>query len=163
MIGRILLGAVCVVAVSLGAVDSTRAQFDWRAQAVSEDWMHDFTVLTMAPDGSWGVATETFINRAIARAIDNCKAMSGTELGCGAYFTSIRAGWSLGICCGRENIVVGEKFLADAERRALRREAELRAHYAPNMPDCVRVVTVDPNGTIVTPPVGYTGQLPALR
>ncbi len=91
--------------------------------------MHDFTVLTMYGD-AWGSATEPEIGRAIARAIANCKAMSGPELGCGASFTSIRAGWSLGIRCGRENIIVADKDLAEAERRALRREAELRTHYS---------------------------------
>src|SRR6201999_3034282 len=98
-----------------------------------------------------GSATEPTISRAIARAIANCKAMSGAELGCGASFTSIRAGWSLGIRCGRENIIVADKDLAEAERRALRREAELRTHYVPQMPACIRVVTIDPNGRSVTP------------
>ena len=45
--------------------------------------MHDFTVLTMYGD-AWGSATEPEIGRAIARAIANCKAMSGPALGCGA-------------------------------------------------------------------------------
>ena len=112
--------------------------------------MHDFTVLTMF-DEAWGAATDPEINRAIARAIANCKAMSGPELGCGAYLTSIRAGWSLGIRCGRENIIVAEKDLAEAERRALRREVELRTHYVPDMPACFRVVTLDPSGRSVAP------------
>ena len=46
--------------------------------------MHDFTVLTMFGD-AWGSATDPAINRAIVRAIANCKAMSGAELGCGGY------------------------------------------------------------------------------
>ena len=127
MIGRIFLGLTCAMALSLGQFGA-RAQSNWQELAASEDWMHDFTVLTMFDD-AWGAATDPAINRAIARAIANCKAMSGAELGCGGYFTSIRAGWSLGIRCGREIIIVADKDLAEAERRASRREAELRTHY----------------------------------
>jgi hypothetical protein len=58
----------------------------------------------LVPDGAWGAATDPFVNRAIAGAIAKCKAMSGAELGCGAFLSSIRTGWSLGIRCGREII-----------------------------------------------------------
>ena len=115
--------------------------------AANDDW----TVLTMAPDGSWGTATSYPINRAIAFAIANCKIEHQREIGCGALFTSIQAGWSLGIRCGRENIVVAEKTLAGAEQAATRREAELRQLYKPGIPACRRVVTVDPHGAIVVP------------
>jgi hypothetical protein len=120
------------------------------AQAPSDD---DWTVLTMAPDGSWGAATGQ-INRAIANAITNCKIAYQRELGCGAVLTSIRTGWSLGIGCGGEAFVVAEKMLAYAEQAATRREAKLRQHYVPDMPPCRRVVTVDPNGSIITPADG---------
>jgi hypothetical protein len=149
MIDRIFLRLACAIALSLGQF-SARAQSNWQELAASEDWMHDFTVLTMFNE-AWGVATDPDINRAIARAIANCKAASGPELGCGAYFTSIRAGWSLGIRCGRETIVVADKDLAEAERRASRRELDLRTHYHPEMPACVRVATIDPAGRLVTP------------
>jgi hypothetical protein len=149
MIGRILFGLTCAVAIGLGQIGA-RAQSVWPKSAANEDWMHDFTVLTMYGD-AWGSATEPEISRAIARAIANCKAMSGPELGCGASFTSIRAGWSLGIRCGRVNIVVSDKDLAEAERGAAWREAELRTHYVAEMPACVRVVTIDPTGRSVTP------------
>ena len=155
---RLVLGTACALGIALGALDAPRAQSDWRVLAASEEWMLDFTVLTMAPDGAWGVATEPLINRAIAGAIASCKAMSAMELGCGAYLTSIRAGWSLGIRCGRETIIVADKDLTEAERRALRREVELRAYYVPDMPECIRVVTVDPSGRTVPQAVGHTGQ-----
>ena len=116
----------------------------------------------MEPDGAWGVATGPLVNQAIAGAISNCKRMSGVEIGCGAYFSVIQAGWSLGIRCGRENIIVAEKNLTDAELRAARREIDLRAHYAPDLPACVRVVTVDPSGGIAAPKVGSI-QAPILR
>ena len=129
-------------------------------------WTFDFTVLTMAPDGAWGTATDPRVNRAIDLAIRNCKAMSGAALGCGAYQTIVRGGWSLGIRCGRDNIITADRDLAEAERRARKREADLRELYVSNMPPCVRVVTVDPNGNIVVPQVPsveYSGQTPALR
>ena len=148
MIGRIFLGLACAMALSLGQFGA-RAQSNWQELTASEDWMHDFTVLTMFGD-AWGSATDPAINRAIVRAIANCKAMSGAELGCGGYLTSIRAGWSLEIRCGREIIIVADKDLAEAERRASRRELVLRTHY-PEMPACVGVVTIDPTGRSVTP------------
>jgi hypothetical protein len=165
MSARIILGTACALALSLGAIAAALAQPSASGQqpAAIEEWAHDFTVLTMAPDGSWGTATDSRVNRAIFLAIENCKAMSGAALGCGAYITTVRGGWSLGIRCGRENIIVADRYLVEAEERASRRETELRAIYVPDMPACDRVVTVDPNGAVVKPPVGYTGRIPAAR
>jgi hypothetical protein len=135
-------------ALSMTALPATLATSVVATPADADD---DWTVLTMAPDGSWGAATSFSINRAIAFAIANCKIAYQREIGCGAIFTSIQAGWSLGIRCGRENIVVAEKTLAGAEQAATRREAERRQLYVPDMPSCRRVVTVDSNGTIIVP------------
>jgi hypothetical protein len=71
------------------------------------------------------------------------------DTGCGAMFKTIQAGWSLGIRCGGENIVVAEKTLAGAEQAARGREVELRQLYVPDMPSCRRVVAVDPTGSAV--------------
>ena len=109
----------------------------------------DWTVVTMAPDGSWGSATEPSVGQALARAIRNCKAMSGTKIGCGAQFRAIQAGWVLATRCGDRNIVVAERLLADAERAARERETDLRQHYAPDLPPCRRVLTVNPRGGVV--------------
>jgi hypothetical protein len=121
--------------------------------------VEDWTVLTMAPDGAWGVATDEWINVAIARAISACKKMSRTELGCGAMFSSIRAGWSLGIRCGDENIVVAERTLRDAEQAAIVREKALRGLYVPHMARCQRVVTVNPRGAVVDTAAGVASQV----
>jgi hypothetical protein len=118
-----------------------------------EEWAQDFTALTMAPDGAWGTATDPRVNRAIDLAISNCRSMSKAPLGCGGYLTTVRGGWSLGIRCGRETIITADRVLAEAERRARLREAHLRQLYAAKIPPCVRVVTVDPNGNAVVPPV----------
>jgi len=135
-------------ALSMTALAATLATSVVATPADADD---DWTVLTMAPDGSWGAATSFSINRAIAFAIANCKIAYQREIGCGALFTSIQAGWSLGIRCGHENIVAAEKTLAGAEQAATRREAERRQLYVPDMPSCRRVVTVDSIGTIIVP------------
>ena len=109
----------------------------------------DWTVVTMAPDGSWGSATESSVGQALAKAIANCKAMSGTKVGCGAQFRAIQAGWIVAARCGDRNIVVAERLLADAERAARRREAEFREHYARDMPPCRRVLAVNPRGGVM--------------
>jgi hypothetical protein len=128
----------------------------------NDDWMLDTTALIMAPDGAWGTATDPSVDRAIDLAIGNCRAKSKMKLGCGAYLITIRGGWSLGIRCGNENIMTAHKELVEAERWARKREADLRTFYVSNMPPCVRVVTVDPNGAIVLPKAESV-EIPAFR
>ena len=160
MVRRIILGTAFALALTLGALAAALAQSSVSSQLPTiEEWTHDFTVLTMAPDGAWGTATDPRINRAIFLAISNCQAMSEMELGCGAYLTTVRGGWTLGIRCGRENILVADRHLSDAEQRAHRREAELREQYVRDMPPCERVVTVDPNGVVVNPATGLAAGL----
>jgi hypothetical protein len=163
MVGRIILGTAGALALTLGALVAAFAQSASPQPAAIEEWAPDFTVLTMAPDGAWGTATDSRVNRAIHLAISNCKIMSGAELGCGAYLATVRGGWSLGIRCGGENIIAADRNLAEAERRAHRREVELRARYVPGMPPCARVVTVDPNGQILMPAVGRAVGLRSTR
>ena len=124
-----------------------------------KEWDNDWTVLTMAPDGSWGVASHDWVIEALSRAIGNCRKMSRHEIGCGAIFTTIRAGWSLGYRCGDKNIVMAEARLEDAEVRADWREYELRQLYDPDMPPCVRIVTVDPHGRVVPPDLWYSDRI----
>lgn len=108
----------------------------------------DWTVVTMAPDGSVGVVTAATAGQAIAQAIHNCRAMSREGIGCGAQSKAVRAGWILAMRCGTTNIIAAGALLSDAERVAADREAELRRLYAPNLPPCRRVLTVDPEGGI---------------
>jgi hypothetical protein len=109
----------------------------------------DWTVVTMSPDGSWGSATESSTGQALAKAIRNCKAMSGRQIGCGAQSRAIQGGWVLAVRCGDRNILVAEKRLADAELGARLRETELREFYAPDLAPCRRVFTIDPRGGIM--------------
>jgi len=159
MVGRTILSTTCAVAVGICAFITQPARSDSPAAlGALEDYT---TVLTMAPDGSWGAATEITTHLAIARAIGNCKAMSQSEIGCGAYFTTIRAGWSLGFRCGRDNIVVAAKDLGEAEQAAAHRERELRQLYVPDMPPCLRVVMVDSAGAVIAPRVERPSTLAA--
>ena len=118
------------------------------AAAIVPD-QEDWTVVTMALEGAWGAATEPSVGQALAKAIGNCKAMSGTRIGCGAQFRAIQAGWIVASHCGDRTIVVAGRRLADAERAAREREADLRVHYAPDMPPCRRVLTVNPRGGVM--------------
>jgi hypothetical protein len=116
------------------------------------------TVLTLASDGAWGTATESSTSRAIAFAIRDCKAMSRRVLGCGAKFTTIRTGWSVAVLCGDETIIAAEARLADAERMAIKREIKLREVYQRDMPPCVRVATVNPDGLVTAPMAQASGR-----
>jgi hypothetical protein len=119
--------------------------------AVDNEWQHDWTVLMVASNGAWGVATHPNINRAIALALRDCRAMSNGPNDCGAKSATVRVGWSVGILCGDQTIIVAAKQLADAERNAMDRETELRRVYRPNMPPCTHVVTVNPHGVVGAP------------
>jgi hypothetical protein len=111
----------------------------------------DWTVVTMAPDGAWGAATEGGLNHAIADAVARCRLMSRLTLGCGAYMVSTQGGWVLGVRCGGENILrTGETF-ADAVESARRRELQLRALYRPSLATCRQVVVVTPDGSVGLP------------
>jgi len=154
---RLLATVACAFALSFGA--SARAQSPTAITLAQEEW----TVLTMAPDGSWGVGTDLFVNRAIAQAIRTCRAMSGGRLGCGAVHVSVQAGWSLGIRCGDENILAADQSLDTAERIARERELELRYVYERDMAPCRRVVTLDPQGRIIAPQPAPQIALPDSR
>ena len=151
---------VCVLSVGPGAFAPLFAQSNAEAAGNSSDWWtKDVTVVTMAPGGAWGVATESTASLAIAKAIDNCRnRTSGRELGCGAYTATIRGGWILGLRCGDRSILAADHDLTAAKRIALDREGELRRLYVPNLPSCLRVLTVDPGGTIV--PAGLADSRP---
>jgi hypothetical protein len=154
MVGQVILGIACALGLTMGTINASMAQPASAQPPAIERWADDFTVLTMAPDGAWGTGTDAHVNGAINRAINSCREMSSKQIGCGAYMTTVRGGWSLGIRCGEETILVAERDLAEAERAALVREAELRYTYARNMPPCRRIVTVDPNGNALVDPNG---------
>jgi hypothetical protein len=83
-------------------------------------------VLTMAPNGSWGAATNDSVGAPIAAAIADCRKRSRQENGCGAWQMTMRVGWSFGIRCGDKNILVVERRLMEVEQAAIDQEIKLR-------------------------------------
>jgi ribosomal protein RSM22 (predicted rRNA methylase) len=151
---------VYALALNFSASNTSLAQSNAQSDAIVINASgYDWTALAIAPDGSWGVATEISTNQAITQAIINCKIMHKKEMGCGHQMTLVQAGWSLAIRCGGENIIVSDMNLAGAEQSAINRESELRQHYVPDMLPCTRVVTVNPHGAIVAPKVGYSDRI----
>jgi hypothetical protein len=116
----------------------------------AEDWERDWTVVTMAHNGSWGVGIDYPISGAIAAAIRECRAMSSGGNDCGAAFAASRGGWIIGLRCGDRTILATGEDLKDAEATALNREIDLKQFYVPNLPACQRVLTVDPHGAVTT-------------
>jgi hypothetical protein len=146
-----VFGLACALPLGLAAFYSPVVP----SNTSDEHWQAEVTVVAIAPDGTWGTATDALTNRAIANAIDDCKQKYASEIGCGYRSTFVREGWSLVFRCGAQNILVAEKELADAQWAAFRQERELRARYVPNMPACERTLMVDPQGQTVTPKFDY--------
>jgi hypothetical protein len=115
-----------------------------------EDWEQDWTVVTMARDGSWGIGIGPHIADAYTAAIRECRAMSSGGSDCGAEFAAIRGGWIIGLRCDDYRILVAAKELKDAEVAALDREIDLKQLYVPDLPACHRVLTVDPRAAVTT-------------
>ena len=155
---RLIQATACAIGISMVGVSASSAQPAWSPnpplQAQSNDeWAKEVTALVIAPDGTWGTATEPYPGPALGKAIANCKSKYQHEIGCGHRSTFIREGWSLVLRCGRENIIVAEKTLDAAEQAAVDSELRLRRDYKPDMPPCVRVVSVTPDGRIIAPNV----------
>jgi hypothetical protein len=107
----------------------------------------DWTVMTIAPNGAWGAATESELNRAIAQSIARCTAMAKGR-GCGAYQISAQRRFAIAWRCGAENILAAGETLDQARQAARQREEELRRDYHPEMASCRQVATVAPDGSV---------------
>lgn len=141
---RDILGTAFAILFALGGHGAALAQ------QISLGPGGDWTALTVSPDGSWGAATHGEVGQAMAHAIARCKRMSGERLGCGAYMATTLNGWSVAARCGDQNILATGSPLAEAERAAVAREANIRQRYKPDMAPCWRVLAVSPDGRIVT-------------
>jgi hypothetical protein len=106
------------------------------------------TVVTLAHDGPWGVATAGSTGEAIAAAVRACRAMARAPTDCGARFTTTRGRWVIANLCGDHPIIVGADTRQDAEAAAIEREIKVRRLHVPNLPPCRRVLTVDPAGAV---------------
>jgi hypothetical protein len=107
----------------------------------------EWTVVTLARDGSWGVGNSELQGQALASALRKCSAMS-QESDCGAEFTAVRRGWTLGLLCGDHRVLVAARELVNADREAQHRECDLKTLYGVGLPICWRVITVDPDGFV---------------
>jgi hypothetical protein len=115
-----------------------------------ESWDRDWTVATIARDGSWGVGIDRHMAAANAAAIRECRAMSIGGSDCGAELAAIGDGWIVGLRCGDHRILVTGRNLKDAELTLLNREIDLKQIYVPDLPACRRVLTIDPRGAVTT-------------
>jgi hypothetical protein len=106
----------------------------------------EWTVVTLARDGSWGVGTSEHYGPALASALRKCDAMSGRQSDCGAEVTAVRNGWTLGILCGDHRVLVAEANLTMAILEADARQSYLRDLYGDGLPACSCIVWVDPQG-----------------
>jgi hypothetical protein len=117
------------------------------ARAVDLDAL---TVVTLARDGSWGVATAGSTGEAIAAAVRACRAMAAAPTDCGAQFTTTRGKWVIANLCGDHQIIVSADTREDAETACVERELQVRQVYVPDLPHCRRVLTVGPLGVVVS-------------
>lgn len=127
------------------AVRTTEHEFDRN----NPDWAFDVTAVAIAPDGTWGVATQPYTGAAIAEAIVNCQRKYEHKIGCGYRSVIARRGWALLFRCGSENVLVAGRWRSDAETSARKQESARRV-YVPDMPSCVLKLTVSPNGHAAT-------------
>jgi hypothetical protein len=110
----------------------------------------EWTVVTLARDGSWGVGTSEYYGPALASALRKCDAMSTEHSDCGAEVTAVRQGWTLGILCGDHRVLVAATELTTAILEAQARQIYLRDLYGDSLPSCLCVMWVDPRGFAAT-------------
>jgi hypothetical protein len=106
----------------------------------------EWTVVTLARDGSWGVGTSEHYGLALASALRKCEAMSVGHSDCGAEVTAVRQGWTLGSLCGDHRVLVAATDLAAAIMEAQARQMSLRDLYGDGLPSCSCILWVDPQG-----------------
>jgi hypothetical protein len=123
-----------------------------------EPWDRDWTVVTIARDGSWGVGIDRHMAAANAAAIGECRAMSDGASDCGAELAAVRDGWIVGLRCDDHRILVTGGDLKDVELTLLNREIDLKQIYVPDLPACRRVLTIDPRGAVTTASPRISGQ-----
>jgi len=71
-------------ATELNVPPTASTDIDW--------WQKDLTVVVIAPDGTWGVATDPITGRAIANAMADCKNKYQSKIGCGSQMTFVHGG-----------------------------------------------------------------------
>lgn len=118
----------------------------------------DWTVLTMARDGSWGVAWHSSQPQAMAAAIRSCRTMAGQTgaSDCGASFAATRGGWIVANLCGDYRVLATGDTLDEAQTEALNREISLQLQFVQDLPPCLRVVTIDAGRSTIISNLQYS-------
>jgi len=110
----------------------------------------NWTVLTVARNGNWGIATARTQGEAIADALLRCQAMQADESDCGAEFVAFRSGLALALLCGDHRVIVTANDPEEAEGAALARLIVLRELYRADFPACQHLLRMDANGSLTT-------------
>src|SRR5260370_36033090 len=96
----------------------------------------DWTVLTVARNGNWGIARARTRSEAIAGALDRCQAMTADESDCGGELAAFRTGLALALMCGDHRVIVTANDSHEADSSALQRPLPLRGPYRPDFSAC---------------------------
>ena len=142
-------GSLRLLAASVGILLVAAPQA--LAQAASDP---EWTVLTVARSGAWGLSSARSQGEAITGAVRQCQSRSSDLDDCGAEFVAYKAGWGLAILCGDHRVLVAAGDLEEAKSAAHERIAALNQSYASGLPPCRRLLTVDPAGVLTVDPVG---------
>jgi hypothetical protein len=110
----------------------------------------NWTVLTVARNGNWGIASERTRSEAIAGALGRCQAMTPEESDCGAELVAFRSGSGLALLCGDHRVIVTGNDPEAAGSAAFARLIVLRELYGPGFPACLHLLRIDSNGALAT-------------
>ena len=80
-----------LLGVTLSALAQTDADAEW-------------TVLTVARSGAWGLSTARSQGEAIAGALRQCRSKATVDSDCGAELLAYKTGWGLAILCGEHRV-----------------------------------------------------------
>jgi hypothetical protein len=110
----------------------------------------NWTVLTVARNGNWGIASARTQGEAIAGALLRCQAMTADESDCGAEFVAFRSGLAMALMCGDDHVIVTANDSEEAHSSALDRLLALRGLYGPDFPACQHLLQIDSSGALTT-------------
>ena len=110
----------------------------------------NWTVLTVARNGSWGIASARTQGEAIAGALQRCQAMTADESDCGAELVAFRSGLALALLCADHRVIVTANDPAEADRFTLVRIAVLSEFYGSDFPVCQHLLQIDAHGALTT-------------
>jgi hypothetical protein len=107
----------------------------------------DWTVLTVARSGAWGLSTARTQGKAIAGALSQCQARSTEASDCGAVQLHYKVGWAIAVLCGHHRVMVAAPDRESVEAIANERIAALEQIHG-DLPSCRHLLTVDPVGAV---------------